>query len=144
MQLLLLILIPAIGFGGWPVITRLSGSPTAAWTNVVLMGITSTAMFAYYGAYTGELRTDTLTMKQGVGIVSAGVLNSVALVLFGILIQRYPQYVPIAQALMPMVSLIGAWKFLGQQISTGQGVCMALACVFIGLSGYFTPQPQTP
>lgn len=142
MQLILLILIPAVGFGGWPVITRLSGSPTAAWTNVILMGITSLAMFAYYGLYSRELWTDPLSTKQGVGITIAAVLNSVALILFGLLIQRYPQYVPIAQALMPMVSLFGAWKFLGQHVSGGQAVCMGMACLFIGLSGYFTPPKQ--
>lgn len=140
--LLALILIPAIGFGDWPVITRMSGNPTAAWTNVILMSVTTALMLVYYGLWSRELWTDPLTLKQGVGITGAAVLNSVALVLFGLLIQRYPQYVPVAQALMPMASLFGAWKFLGQQVSVGQVVCMGMACVFVGLSGYFTPPPQ--
>jgi len=141
-QLVLLIVIPAIGFGSWPNITRISGNPTAAWTNVILMGVTAILVLLYYGGYSRELWTDPFTSKQCAGIVVAAVLNTGALVLFGALIQRYPEYVPIAQALMPVVSLFGSWKFLGQQVSVNQALCMGMACLFIGLSGFFTPPQQ--
>lgn len=136
LQLLLLILVPAIGFGGWPVITRLAGATSAAWTNVILMSVTTALMFVYYGR---SLHTELLSIGQGTSIVVAAALNSVALVLFGMLIQKHPQYVPIAQALMPMVSLFGAWAFLGARVSAPQVGCMAAACLFIAGAGYFTP-----
>lgn len=140
MQLLLLILIPAIGFGGWPVAARLAGT-TAAWTNAILMSVTTILVLGYYGK---TLMAEPITGNQAFAMSLVALMNFAGLVAFAIVIQKYPQYVVIAQALMPVVSFVGTWKLIGVPVSAGQVVCLAIACLGIAGMGYFTPPQPTP
>jgi magnesium-transporting ATPase (P-type) len=132
-----LILIPSLGFGGWPIFAQFAKA-SPAWTNLLLMTITAVAMNIWYlprAAAEGIPPNRTLWIMLGVAL-----LNSVALVAFGVLIQRYPGFVPIAQALMPMVSLIGGVLLLGSEWTMGQ-LCFGIgACVCIAGMGYCTPK----
>lgn len=119
---LFLILLPALGFGGWPVMARYAGT-TAAWANVILMTITALCMLGYNA---GVLRTDPVDARQIAIMTVAALLNSAALVAFGVLILKHPQYIPIAQALMPVVTVVGSAILLGERITWNNGIGIAL------------------
>lgn len=141
MIILPFILIPAIGFGGWPVLARLTGL-SAAWISILLMAFTTIVMVLYYGR---SALSDPINPGQFTAMAGIALLNSIAMITFGVLLIKYPQYVAIAQALMPIVSFFGFWKLTNTPVSTGQVVFMTLACICIAGAGYCTPPaPQVP
>lgn len=121
-MIIFLIALPALGFGGWPVIARIAGT-TAAWTNVILMTITAFCMFGYN---MGAIRTEPLNNRQILIMTAAAILNSAALIAFGVLLAKYPQYVPIAQALMPVVTVVGSALLLGERLTWNNGIGIVL------------------
>ncbi len=121
-MILFLIALPALGFGGWPVIARFAGT-TAAWTNVILMSVTALCMLGYNAP---AMRAESVDSRQFVIMASAALLNSAALVAFGVLLGKYPQYVPIAQALMPVVTVVGSAVLLGERLTWNNGIGIAL------------------
>lgn len=126
---LFLILLPALGFGGWPVVARFAGT-TAAWTNVILMTVTALCMLGYNA---GAMRIDPLNARQIVIMTAAALLNSAALVAFGVLILKHPNSIPIAQALMPVVTVVGSAILLGERITWNNGIGIALIALGIYL-----------
>jgi drug/metabolite transporter (DMT)-like permease len=124
-----LVALSSIGFGGWPIGAR-AANTTPAWTNVILMVTTAVLMIGYNGK---ALLHEPITGKQVVVMVGVAALNSAALIGFGVLIQKYPQYIPIAQALMPVVTVVGSWLILGETLCARQIVGIVVVAVGVYL-----------
>ncbi len=108
------VLIVALGFGGWPQLARFSGL-TSAWSTTILIITTAVTVLA---AQWNTLSTDPAPTTRGVGIVIVGGLaNSLAMYLFGAkLMTHQPQLIPVAQVLMPVVTVLLGYAFFSDPL----------------------------
>ena len=124
-----LILLCAVGFGGGSVFARYAGVHVA-WMNTILMTVGAIAMIVYNRQ---DLATVPITGRQIGFMLMASAINAAALVAFGFLMKQYPAQIPIAQALMPVVTVGGFWILLGEKLSPGQMAGMAFITIGIYL-----------
>lgn len=124
-----LILLSAVGFGGWAVFARYAGVH-AAWMNTILMTVGALAMIAYNHK---DLATVPITSRQVGFMLIASAINAAALVAFGLLMKLYPAQIPIAQALMPVVTVAGFWIVLGEKLGPNQFAGMVFITIGIYL-----------
>ncbi len=130
-----LITLVAIAFGGWPVGASYAKIP-ASWVNVLLMVTTAISMMVLNGP---KLRTEPITPQQFTAGIALGLLNTVGLWAFGIILAKYPQYLPLAQAAIPAGGFIGVVFILRTPTTAGQAVCMIIAAAAIAGTFFLTP-----
>lgn len=137
MQLLLLILIPSLAFGGWPILGKKLGL-SEAWTNVTLVVVTITIIGVYYAP--SLLREDVPSTDKLGKMVAIGALNAIGMLTFGPLMRIYPQYIPIAQIGMPTIGFLGGIFILGIVPDWRQVAFSIVALIGVAGMSYYTPR----
>lgn len=135
-----LIALVAAAFGGWPIGASFYKIP-AIWANIILSWVTALSLLAFYGPH---LNTKDITTQQIVMMIGLGLLNTAGMWAFGVILWKYPQFVPIAQTAIPVGGFIGALWFLRMPTTPGQIVCMIVASVAILGMFWFAPPTTTP
>lgn len=135
----LLIVVPSLAFGGWPILAKKLGL-SEAWTNVTLMTVTLLGLIIYY---TPALLREEAPSSDKIGKMALiGVLNFAGMATFGPLMRLYPQYIPIAQVGMPMVGFLGGIFILGVATDWRQILFAVITAVGIAGMSYYTPPLQ--
>ncbi len=123
-------IITAIGFGGWPLMTRLSSASPLSTSIAVLVGTLVTLVVASLGmSVSASPRTLIIP-------ILAGILNGIgfiAYVLLNMNKQWAPMFVPISLILMIFVITIGGVIFYGDRLSLFKIVGTILALVAVWL-----------
>ena len=129
---MVLAVITAIGFGGWPLITRNVGvSPI--WTAIIVSSFTFIAVIAGSPAFNfgGNPMTRAIVL-----CTIAGLINGVAFLAYTKLVTTISWdlsvYVPISLSMMLLIPFFGGW-FLGEEMTISKlaGVAAILVGVYL-------------
>ena len=131
-----LIIVVAAAFGGWPIGANYFKIP-GIWANMILVWVTAIALSFLYRT---DLSTKDVSVKQVMVMIGLGLLNTAGMWAFGLIISKYPQYVPIAQTAIPVGGFVGALWILRMPTTPGQTICMIVASAAILGTFWFTPQ----
>lgn len=121
----------AFGFGIWPIIAGFSKLPFH-WVTIIVGGI-SFIICIIYSFLTQQITTPQITpfMLCSLG----GILNGIAFLFYGILIQREgigaTKYVAIIAALVPVVAIIGGVMILKNPINSK--IILGISLIMVGV-----------
>ena len=126
----LLSIFAAIGFGGWPLIARLSQA-SSLWINVVLT--VTTGLFVSL-ALAKDLVAQTRPSLSALGLLAlAGAINAIGFLAYGKVIGNpeweISQFLPLVVITMTLVTGLGGILFFGEVLTVKKVLGLALALV---------------
>ncbi len=132
---LFLALISAIGFGGWPLLSRASGA-NQLWINTILM-VVSLAVALCFAHFSGVNVGEGLISKKGFALLCfAGLINGIGLVAFGTILtnpMEISTWVPVTNVFITLVSVLGGVLLFSESFPPQKmiGVALALCGVWL-------------
>lgn len=134
MNIIYLIFITAICWGGWPLLTRLSGVDGAVYAPIITT-IAITFPFCYFFVYAQANTVAPVTIQSLAYLIPAGLIMGLGVITFSMVLQSttldISSSIPIINSAVLIITLIGGAILFNDSISL-QKIC-GIVAILIGI-----------